>query len=184
MTTLATTKLVTSDEFLEMEEPQRGELIRGRVVEMVAPGGTHGRLAMRLARFIGNYAEEHALGEVFAAETGFVLERNPDTVRCPDVAFIARGRLAEAMTDKHIPIPPDLVVEVNSPNDRAGEVLAKVRWWLSRGVRLVWVVDPESETVMAYLPDGAVRLVRREETLDGGDVLPGFEVALGRLFGG
>ena len=150
---------------------------------MMSPaGGFHGSLGIRLLRHLLRFEQDQPLGEFFLAETGFVLERDPDTVRAPDIAFIATDRLAEARTPKYIPIAPDLAIEVNSPNDRAGEVTEKVRWWLTHGTKLVWVVDPRTQTVTAYHPDGSAQVHPRSATLDGGDVLPGFALQLTDLF--
>ncbi len=183
MSTAASHSLMTAEQLLDQSfRLGRCELIRGELVMMSPAGGYHGSLASELAFHIDVHVRQHKLGKVFAAETGFVLERNPDTVRAPDIAFIAADRVAEARTPKYIPIPPDLAVEVNSPNDRAGEVAEKVNWWLRCGTRAVWVVDPHSKTVTTYCPDGSARVFHHEQTLDGGAVLPGFTLALDQFF--
>lgn len=151
---------------------------------MMSPaGGDHGDYAHEIAFHISTFVRRHKLGKVYAAETGFVLERNPDTVRAPDVAFIANDRLSQAKTPKYIPIPPDLVAEVNSPRDTSSAVTAKTHWWLTHGVKLVWIVDPKTRTVSAYHPDGTGRVHQLSDKLDGGEVLPGFSLALTELFG-
>lgn len=175
--------LMTADELLARSE-QIGpcELVKGELVMMAPAGGDHGLIGMRLVRHLDRFIETHKLGELTLAETGFLLERSPDTVRAPDIAFIRRDRLDEARTEKFIPIAPDLVVEVNSPGDTVSAVAEKVQWWLRCGVRLVWVVDPKSKTVTAYHPDGSARVLQQEQTLDGGDVLPGFTLTLTAIF--
>lgn len=140
---------------------------------MTPPGGDHGYVAMEIAYAVRNWAEDHG-GRVYAAETGFVLERNPDTVRAPDVAYISRDRLEQAKTPKFIPIAPDFVAEVLSPNDKAGEVDQKVQWWLDHDVKMVWVADPTNQSVTSYLPNGMAHLYRGDDQLVGQDVLPGF----------
>jgi len=183
MSTVSSQKLMTAEElFARSSQLGRCELIEGELVKMSPAGGEHGDLAFEFGRLIGNFVAEQKLGKVFAAETGFRLETNPDTVRAPDVAFIASDRVEQAKTEKFIPIPPDLAVEVNSPSDVIGDVVAKVQWWLAHGTRAVWVVDPKSNTVTTYHPDGSARVVHRGETLTGGDVLPGFELPLTQLF--
>lgn len=175
--------LMTADELLaRSSELGRCELIRGELIMMTPAGGTHGSLANEMAYRLNVHVRQNRLGQVWAAETGFKLETNPDTVRAPDVAFIGSERLGEADTPKFIPIAPDLAVEVNSPNDTAGEVAAKVQWWLEHGTGAVWVVDPKSRTVTTYQPDGGARVVHANETLTGGKVLPGFELPLDELF--
>src|SRR5262249_5097592 len=123
------TRLITADEFLEWpDEPgRRQELIRGEVVTMSLPGGRHGKVALKIGRLLGNHVEAAALGDTYAAETGFIVERDPDTVKGPDVSFVRSERLAAIVNpEKHIPFAPDLVVEVLSPNDRDYEVEEKV----------------------------------------------------------
>ncbi|MEM9883161.1 MAG: Uma2 family endonuclease [Planctomycetota bacterium] len=162
----------------------RCELIRGELKMMSPAGGSHGIVGMRLVRALNRFLGDQDLGECTLAETGFILDRNPDTVRAPDIAFIAAERLAEALTPKFIPIPPDLAVEVNSPSDTAGDVADKTRWWLAHGTRAVWVVDPKSQTVATHAPDGRAHVYGRDDTLPGGEVLPGFELPLAELFAG
>ena len=118
-----------------------------------------------------------------AAETGFTLARRPDTVRAPDVAFVRRERLPDPEPTGFPDLAPDLVVEVVSPGDRAGEILAKVADWLSAGTRLVWVVDPERRLARVYRADGTEQIVEETDRLLGGDVLPGFSCGLASILG-
>jgi len=114
-----------------------------------------------------------------------VLRRDPDTVRAPDVAFVRTDRVPPPdERRKFAELAPDLVAEVTSPSDRVGEVNSKVAQWLDAGVRLVWVVDPESRIVVAHQPGGVAHLLRGDDVLDGGDVLPGFSLPLRDLFPG
>jgi Uma2 family endonuclease len=115
---------------------------------------------------------------VFAAETGFQLATDPDTVRAPDVAFVARDRLPLSGTTGYPALAPDLAVEVLSPGDRPGEVLTKVADWLSAGTRLVWVVDPERRMARVYRRDGSESILAVDGVLEGEDVLPGFACPL------
>jgi len=137
---------------------------------------------MHMLRHLDRFIQANKLGELTLAETGFRLGQGADTVRAPDIAWIATERVEQAKTEKFIPIPPDLAVEVNSPSDVIGDVVAKVQWWLAHGTRAVWVVDPKSKTVTTYHPDGSARVVHHNQTLTGGDVLPGFELPLNKLF--
>ncbi len=171
--------LLTADELLHLHIPdKRVELVKGVLVVREPPGLRHGRVAMELARRLANHADGRGLGRVYAAETGFTLFRDPDTVRAPDVAFVRSERLLDPEPVGFGDLAPDLVVEVLSPSDRAGAVLAKVADWLSAGTRLVWVVDPERRLARVYRQDGTEALVARDETLDGEDVVPGFSCAL------
>ncbi len=150
---------------------------------MSPAGGWHGDLTGKLHILIGQHALERGLGRVFAAETGFRLDVDDEpTVRAPDIAFISKERLAQADSPGFIPIPPDLAVETLSPSDTASEVTEKVQWWLDYGVRLVWVLDPANKTLTVHHPNGRSRRLAAADTLDGGDVLPGFELPLRQMF--
>jgi Uma2 family endonuclease len=120
-------------------------------------------------------------GQIFAAETGFTLFRAPDTVRAPDIAFVRRERLPDPVPAGYLELAPDLVVEVLSPNDRPGEVLAKIGDWLEAGARLVWVIDPERRRARIYRPDGSDASIQEDENLSGEDLLPGFTCRLGSV---
>lgn len=149
---------------------------------MMSPaGGGHGQVAANLAFFFKQWALDHG-GVVYGAETGFVLERNPDTVRAPDAAWISPQRAAEADTNKFIPIPPDMLAEVLSPNDKAEEVAEKIQWWLDHGVRLIWVADPANRCVTVHHPNGDAHVYRAGDTVTGGEVMLGLSVAVDELF--
>lgn len=123
------------------------------------------------------------LGVAFGAETGFIIRRDPDTVRAPDVAFIAAERVpAGKRPAKFWPIVPDLVVEIISPSDVRREVEEKIMDWLKAGVPLAWVVNPSQRSVTVYVPGAKPRILQSTGTLDGGDVLPGFTLPLGDIF--
>jgi len=144
-------------------------------------GYRHGEVALALALAIGKHVETHQAGRVLAAETGFKLTADPDTVRAPDVAFIHRDRVPRPAPSGFAELAPDLVVEVLSPDDRPGEVLAKVADWLSAGSHVVWVVDPIREVARVYRADGTEQIVAIGGDLSGEDVLPGFSCPLSRI---
>ncbi len=170
---------MTADELLQVHLPDKHvELIRGVLVVREPPGLRHGRVTMDLAHRLADHVRARALGKVYAAETGFKLARDPDTVRAPDIAFISRERLPDPEPVGYPDLAPDLVVEVLSPGDRPAEVLAKVADWLSAGTRLVWVVDPERHAARVFCQDGTETLVTANEALSGEDVLPGFSCPL------
>ena len=174
--------LMTADQLLRTSIPdKRVELVRGAVVVREPAGSTHGLVAMNLGAELCVYVKRTNAGGVFAAETGFKLASDPDTVRAPDVAFVTRGRMPPPGTAGYAALAPDLVVEVRSPGDRAGELLAKVADWLSAGTRLVWVVDPERRVARVYRHDGGETIVAEGGTLDGEDVLPGFSCPLASI---
>lgn len=173
---------MTADELVRLNLPnKRTELVRGVLVVREPAGYRHGDVAMRLAVAIFNYVEAHGLGRVFAAETGFTLARNPDTVRAPDVAYISAARLPDPLPRGFAELAPDLAVEVLSPGDRPGEVLAKVGDWLNAGARLVWVVDPARVLARVYRADGSESMLDDTDALRGEDVLPGFEYPINAI---
>ncbi len=179
------TRLLTADEFLEWpnEPGYRQELIRGEVVSMSLPGGEHGEIAMVIGSLIFNHANSTRLGKTYAAETGFIVERDPDTVRGADVAFVRAERLAQITNrKKHIPFAPDLAVEVRSPNDRDHEVEEKIQLWLAAGSLLVWDVDPETRTVVVHRPGAEPVMLGEDQEIGGGDVIPGFRCRVAEFF--
>ena len=174
--------LMTAEELLHANIPdKRSELVRGVLVVREPPGGRHGSVTMNLALRLGNHVEREGAGQVFAAETGFTLARGPDTVRAPDIAFVRRERLPQPIPVGFPEFAPDLVVEVLSPGDRPGEVLAKVGDWLEAGARLVWVIDPERRIGRVYRHDGTESSIAADEPLDGEDVLPAFSCPLASI---
>ena len=165
---------MTADELLQTHLPDRQvELVRGVLVVREPPGLRHGRITSELAAQVVPFARSAGLGQVYV-ESGFKLTSDPDTVRGPDLAFISRKRLPHPEPVGFPDLAPDLVVEVLSPGDRPGEVLAKVADWLTAGTRLVWVVDPERRLARVYRHDGSETIVPADGALDGEDVLPGF----------
>src|SRR5262245_49697243 len=144
-----TEKLITAEEFFKMPDPPDGskqELVRGVILTMPPPGGLHGVCCSKIDRRLGTYVETNGLGHVCTNDTGFITERGPDTVRGADVAFWSQARLP-VVPKEHIPIPPDLAVEVVSPDDHFSRVQKKVGHYLTHGVRLLWVIDPEDRSV-------------------------------------
>jgi Uma2 family endonuclease len=174
----------TADELLQMpDDGMRHELVLGELRVMTPPGYEHGRVALEVGRVLANHVKENDLGVTVAAETGFILSRDPDTVRAPDTAFISRER-AEAVgrTRKYWPGAPDFAVEVVSPDDSFHEVEEKALAWLAAGTLVVLVLDPAKQTGTTYRGHGEARVHAGEDTIDLSDAVPGFSVALAALF--
>lgn len=170
---------MTADELLHTHLPDKHvELVRGVLVVRAPAGYRHGAVSATLTKLLANHVDDRRLGRVLAAETGFKLAADPDTVRAPDVAFVSRERLPDPDQLGYPALAPDLVVEVLSPGDRPGETLAKVGDWLNAGARLVWVVDPGRRVARVYRQDGSVTLLSESEALNGEDVVPGFACPL------
>jgi len=168
---------------LYSNEPYRQELIDGILFEMEPPGAEHGVIAMQIGLLMHAHVRNRDLGMVLATEVGFQIASDPDTVRAPDVAFIARARLAEMGIPKgYWRGPPDLAVEVVSPNDRRTKVAAKALHWIAAGTRAVLVVDPPLRTVTVYRARDDIRLLTADDALDLGDVVPGWSPLVADFF--
>ena len=166
------------------DDGNRYELVRGELVAMAPAGFLHGIIVDRIGRRIGDHVERHSLGVSAAAETGFQIEREADTVRAPDYAFISHERLSgRTPATGYAQVTPDLVVEVISPSERQSDVDAKVAMWLDAGVRLVWVVDPASRTVVAHYEHGTATTYGAADTLNGEPVLPDFTCPVADILG-
>jgi Uma2 family endonuclease len=174
--------LMTAEDLLANPVPNKcTELVAGHLIVREPPGYRHGLVAGRLFLAIGIHVTTHSLGHTLAAETGFTLFRSPDTVRAPDVAFISTARVPATPPRGYAELAPDLAVEVLSPSDRAGAVLAKIGDWLKAGAALVWIVDPERRVARVYRADGTESLLTAEGVLDGEDVLPGLRIRVSAM---
>jgi Uma2 family endonuclease len=184
---MATTeKLMTAEEFARMPEPADGtqyELVRGELVMMTPASPRHGVCCLKVGAKLLQFAQERQLGWVAVNDPGVITERNPDTVRGPDIAFWSRERLPE-LPDKFTEVVPDLAVEVVSPSDTHPRVTEKVLHYLDHGVRLVWVVDPDQRIVSIYRSRQDVRILGKAEQIVGDDVLAGFTCQVSEFFDG
>jgi Uma2 family endonuclease len=183
------TRLVIADELLVMpHRDERGsdfrlELIRGEVTKKALFSPLHGILCAEIATIIGTFVEANGLGTVFGTGTGFLVERNPDTVLGIDVAFVSYEKLKGIENlDNFLPFAPDLAVEVLSPSNTAREIDEKVALYFAAGSRAVWVFNPKQRTAAVYASPSEARILGEQDTLDGGDVLPGFQLDLSKLF--
>jgi Uma2 family endonuclease len=177
-------QLITADELLALPRGQfRYELINGELKKMSPAGQKHGRITVRLTEPLAKHVRDRQLGQVYAAETGFKLKSNPDTVRAADIAFVRRERLEVlGETESYWLGAPDLAVEVNSPSDTVREVEKKVMEWLEFGSRLVWVVSSKLQNVTVYRSLTDIVTLTEKDTLDGGDVVPGFQISIAEIF--
>jgi Uma2 family endonuclease len=161
----------------------RHELIRGELTVMTPAGSEHGKIAGSVAILLGAHVRAKQLGEVLVAEPGFLIARNPDTVRAPDVAFISKEHVpASGLPKGYAPFAPDIAVEVLSPSDAQVDVEEKVDQWLKAGAALVWVVNPRGRTVTVHRSGRDPRVLRENDVLGGEEVCPGFSVRVADLF--
>ena len=177
------TLLTVEDLWKIVADGSRYELSKGELLPMTPVGIRHAAIVSNLDRMLNNYVKQKRLGLV-GPEGGFRLAKDPDTLRAPDVAFISKKRLEKAggIPEKFADFPPDLAVEVLSPEDTASEILRKVEEYLSASVPLVWVVDPTTQTVTVYHSLQDIKMLSANQELDGGKVLPGFRVPVAEIF--
>ena len=176
-------KLITAEELLAMPrgEGHRYELLRGVLVEKAPAFDPQSAVVALVSFVLGKHVEANDYGCCGAGNPGYLLEREPDTVRAPDVAWIAPGRIPPGMRG-YPELAPDLAVEVKSPRNSYAELAAKAGMWLSYGSREVWVADPERVTITVYRPYQEPLILVEDDTLAGGDLLPGFSTPVWRLF--
>ena len=178
------TKPLTADDLLRLRgQGVRGELIEGEFHELVSSGREHGELVMNLGGLMRTFIRPRRLGRLYGSDSGVLLERDPDTVREPDIAFISAERAPAGVRvtgyDEQV---PDLVVEVASPTDSRREVREKALMWKSHGVRIVWAIYPDTRSVEVYGEDGTISTLAHGDSLDGGTVLAGFSCAVSEIF--
>ena len=171
----------TAEEFFQSPLSKNHELIEGELVETMSTGFIHGVVAQRIGRFIGNFANQHQLGEVTAAETGFILGEK--TYRGADSAFISNESLSEhGYPQGFFPTAPDIAIEVVSPNNTSEEMMEKTNLYLQNGSRMVWIIYPQTRVITVYRQNNVVSLLRESDFLDGEDVLPDFRLSIAELF--
>ena len=180
---MSDTRLVTAEELERFpDDDYRYELVEGRLIRMSPVNFDHGRVVMRLGFLLSRHLEQHPVG-VIGTEIGFKLASNPDTVRGPDIAFLKNERVPSRGKRGFFTGAPDLVIEVLSPEDRPGEMRHKIDGYLSRGVPLVVIVDPDDKTATMFRPGtAAVALASEDDVLDLSEVIPGFRCQLREIF--
>jgi Uma2 family endonuclease len=181
----STLTLMTAEEFCQMpDDGQLSELIRGKIVPMNMPSPRHGQVCLAVGSILLGFVKPRNLGSVACNDSGIITERSPDTVRGADVCFYSHARVPDRRLPATYPaVAPDLVVEVLSPSDRWSEVLTKIGEYMTAGVRVVVVLDPEDETAELFYPDRRRSKLSVDEDLSLPDVLPGFVVKVRELFG-
>ena len=181
--TTTETKLITADELLAMpRDGNRYELVRGVLIKKMPTGEHHGVVVALTAYHITQYAFSSGHGQTRTGEPGYMLDRHPDTVRAPDVAWYSTDNLPPPGTQGFPDIVPDLVVEVKSPSNSNPEMAAKARMWLSYGAKMALILDPQTETVIKHKPDLAPITLTADDILDGDEVLPGFSCPVRSFF--
>jgi len=176
--------LMTAEDLWNMSnDGTRRELVRGELRTMAPAGFEHGDIGCNLGAMLREQVRSAHLGRIVGADTGFVVARDPDIGRAPDVAFVSQARLDQTGIPKQFfPGAPDLAVEIVSPSDTIEEIEEKVDDFLAAGTRLGWVVNPRRRSVTVYRPGPQVVILKEADQLTGENVVPGFTCAVGELF--
>ena len=183
MSTVDRANITTAEQLLQLPKDSGPcELVRGELIMMTPGGYSHGSIQMNLSTCMNSFVKRNRLGKITPSDVGFILEPDGRTVRAPDVAFVRADRLPAEPITGFFPGPPDLAVEVRSPEDRPGEITAKIAMYLETGVRVVWDVDPESKAVTVHRPERDGEVFHENDTLREETLLPGFEVAVADIF--
>ena len=175
-------RLLTAEEFQKLYADEECELVEGKVFMMTFAGGIHGYIELILTGHLLRFVRRRRLGILTPGDVGYILRRNPDTVRAPDIGFVRRARVPRSGIPKSFwPFPPDLAVEIVSPNDRLSLVEAKAWDWISAGTREVWVVNPRTREVRVHSKGKAVRILDDRAVLKC-RLLPGFSLKVSEIF--
>ena len=176
MTTITKPQLLTAADLLRLHgQGIKGELIRGELRATVATDLRHGEIAAAMGAILLAYVRPRRLGRVFGSDAGVLLERNPDTVREPDVAYVSAERLPpDAAISGYCPVVPDLVVEIVSPSDGPAAADNKAAMWLRYGARAALVLNPETLAISIRRPARPAVILTIDDTLELDDILPGF----------
>ena len=182
--TTAKNKLLTAEDLLRLHsQGVKGELIEGVLHRKVSAGKRHARIAGRVITLFNNFVMPRRIGQVGGTDGGVLVQRNPDSVREPDVYFVSAERLPlDDDSDGYLEVAPELVVEIVSPSDTQTEVSEKTRLWLNLGVLIVVEVYPGTRTLSVHRTGAPSVTLTGDDVLDGGDVLPGFTLPLSEIF--
>jgi Uma2 family endonuclease len=184
MTSRTFTNATTADELFALSgDGIRRELVNGDLIMMSPAGSEHGRIALRIGGSLGRHVDEHRLGVAFAAETGFVISENPDTVRAPDASFVSKDVMAnlEPIVG-YLPIAPTLAVEVVSPSDSFSDIEDKVSMWLDAGTKIVLVANPSDQTLRVYRSANEIQVLRAGQVFVSGDVCGNWQLSVDEVF--
>lgn len=183
---METTRLVTAEEFMAMPEPidKRIELVRGEVVERQLHTIPQATVSTHLFVMLDDFVQEQNDDIVFISGLGYLLRRDPDSVRMADLSYVRNGRrmMCEIDGDSFWPTSPDLAIKIVGIYDLAYDVHERARDFLQAGTRLFWVLHVRTQTIQVYRQDSTSQWLERDDELDGGDVLPGFRVSVAAVF--
>ncbi len=181
------TTRMTADQFwdwcrLPENENRRYELNRGRVVEVPSPGCLHGVVCGWIAYLLWGYVRRRDTGRVATNDTGLLVNRNPDTLRGPDIMLFEQAHAIEQLNPRYTDEVPRLVVEVRSPSDNFSRMMERSSQYLAHGVPLVWLVDPLERAITVFRGQEFHRVLDETDLLTGNGVLPDLSIPVAQLF--
>lgn len=180
-------KLMTAEEFYDFanrpeNRDRHFELEEGEVVEVSRPGERHGVVCGNANGILWSYTRQRKKGYICSNDTGLVLEREPDTVRGPDISLYMESRKFDELEKKWPKRLPKLIVEVLSPNDRQGKMQKRINKFLEKGVAMAWLLDPDAETLTIFLPNRQPIVLEGDEEVAGLKGLPDFRCKVSEFF--
>lgn len=183
MTTISTSLLTATDLWNMPGHGEGYELVLGELRTMAPSGCEHSSIGADLITTLNSFVRSRKLGKITGGDGGYVLRKNPDTVRAPDIGFIQADRLPNGKpTQEYFPGAPDLAVEIISPHDVYAEVEDKVKEFLEAGTRIVWLINPRRKSITIFRADNSITALRTTDTLSGEDVIPGFSLPVTEVF--
>ncbi|MBM4076138.1 MAG: Uma2 family endonuclease [Planctomycetes bacterium] len=184
MATVLEQRLLTAEEYLKSSlDDVPTELVRGRILEMNRSYTAHGYFVARFIYILQRFLEGNDVGRIVGGDAGVITERNPDTVRGPDVAYYSYERIPRgSLPEGYWPSTPELVFEIRSPDDRWKDIMKKVGEYLSAGVVSVAVIDPQAQQIQVFSSDREATRLNADDQLTFPDTLPGFSVPVKNIF--
>jgi len=182
---MSTTTLLTAEEYapLATDIDAPTELVQGQLIVMTPPKPRHGQICGNAYFILRSFADQHDLGHVLSNDSAVLTAHNPDTVRGADVAYYSYANVPKGpLPAGYLSVPPDLVVEVLSPDDRQSKVLAKIAEYLDVGVAVICVLDPDAETVEIFRQQRPVEVLSADDELTLPDLFTDFTVSVRRFF--
>jgi Uma2 family endonuclease len=187
MTTQTTTQRMTAEQFFDwLQLPENRnrlfELDRGEIIEMSRPGERHCLVCVNAGFLMGLYVRQRRKGYALSNDPGIIVERDPDTVRGPDIVYFEESRRYDDMNPKFAEGTPTLAIEVLSPTDRIGMMMRRINQLLKSGIRFVWLIDPDGCDVTVFRSGHEPYTRSASEELTGDDILPDFRCQVADFF--
>ncbi len=177
--------LITQEEFVQrLGEFGHAELVDGKIKPMSLNNYSHGITLANLCSELRDYVRKHKLGFVLGGDVGIQVTADKPTTRGADVVFISHERMAQVTSKVFLDVAPELVVEVISPGNEWNDVFEKINQYFEMGTQLIWIVEPMFKQVRVFTSPRITTVVASDtnDTLTGGEVLPGFAVLVAELF--